>query len=104
MMDILKKIGVDWRDKRMISNLYTGQTATVRIADVYAEPSIVFRGVHQGCCLSLLLFTLYAEMMMVEEMKEGVKLGGRLLKDVRFADVQGMVADSELGLQRLMDG
>jgi hypothetical protein len=46
-------------------------------------------------------------MMMVEameEMEEGVKVGGRLLKDVRFADDQGMVADSELGLQRLMDG
>ena len=107
MMDILKKIGVDWRDRRMISNLYMGQTATVRIADAYAEPSVVGRGVRQGCCLSPLLFTLYAEMMMVEameEMEEGVKVGGRLLKDVRFADDQGMVADSELGLQRLMDG
>ena len=40
----------------------------------------------------------------MEEMEEGVKVGGRLLKDVRFADDQGMVADSELGLQRLMDG
>ena len=41
---------------------------------------------------------------MVEAMEEmeGVKVGGRLLKDVRFADDQGMVADSELGLQRLM--
>ena len=40
----------------------------------------------------------------MEEMEEGVKVGGSLLKDVRFADDQGMVADSELGLQRLMDG
>ena len=42
---------------------------------------------------------------MVEAMEEmeGGKVGGRLLKDVRFADDQGMVADSELGLQRLMD-
>jgi hypothetical protein len=58
MMDILKKIGVDWRDRRMIRNLYMGQTATVRIADAYAEPSVVGRGVRQGCCLSPLLFTL----------------------------------------------
>ena len=41
MMDILKKIGVDWRDRRMISDLYMGQTAAVRIADAYAEPSVV---------------------------------------------------------------
>ena len=40
----------------------------------------------------------------MEEMEEGVKVGGNLLSDVRFADDQGMVADSELGLQRLMDG
>ena len=46
-------------------------------------------------------------MMMVEameEMEEEVKVGGRLLKDVRFAVDQGVVADSEIGLQRLMDG
>ena len=46
----------------------------------------------QGCCLSPLLFTLYAAMMVVdamEEMEEGLKVGGRLLKDVRFADDQG---------------
>ena len=39
----------------------------------------------------------------MEEMEEGVKVGGRLFKDVRFADDQGMIADSELGLQRLKD-
>ena len=54
-----------------------------------------------------LLFTVYAEAMMMEAMEdidEGVMVGGKLLKDVRFADDQGMVADSEDGLQKLMDG
>jgi hypothetical protein len=36
--------------------------------------------------------------------KEGVKVGGDFIKDVRFADDQGMVADAEQGLQALMDG
>ena len=106
MMEVLRKIGVDWRDRRLISNLYMEQTATVRIANDFSEPSAVGRGVRQGCCISPLLFTVYAEMMMIEAMEEieGVKVGGKLLKDVRFADDQGMVASSEAGLQKLMDG
>jgi len=46
-------------------------------------------------------------MMMIdamEEIKEGIKVGGKLVKDVRFADDQGMTAASEGGLQKLMDG
>ena len=107
MMEVLQKLGVDWRDRRMISSLYMEQVATIRIAEECTEPSVIGRGVRQGCCLSPLLFTLYAEMMMVEamgEVEEGVKVGGMLLKDVRFADDQGMVAGSELGLQKVMDG
>src|SRR5207244_2199751 len=83
------------------------QMATVRIGEKCSEPSVVRRGVRQGCCLSPLLFTVYAEAMMMEAMQdidEGVMVGGKLLKDVRFADDQGMVADSEDGLQKLMDG
>src|SRR6218665_3927494 len=39
----------------------------------------------------------------MEEIEEGIKVGGKLVKDVRFADDQGMVAGSEGGLQKLMD-
>ena len=49
----------------------------------------------------------HAEMMMIEAMEdieEGVKVGGQLVKDVKFADDKGMVASSERGLQRLIDG
>jgi len=55
--------------------------------------------------LSPLLFSLYAEMMMIEAMEEvgaGVRVGGQLVTDVKFADDQGMVADTEEGLQKLM--
>jgi len=40
----------------------------------------------------------------MEEIEEGIKVGGKLVKDVRFADDQGMAAASEGGLQKLMDG
>jgi hypothetical protein len=49
---------------------------------------------------------VYAEMMMIEAMQdveEGVRVGGELVKDVKFADDQGMVASTEQGLQQLIN-
>src|SRR5215831_12141300 len=40
----------------------------------------------------------------IDDIEEGVLVGGRLLKDVRFADDQAMLAGKNEGLQRLMDG
>ena len=37
MMEILKMIGVDWRDRRLIDNLYMRQTAVVKVQDEYSE-------------------------------------------------------------------
>ena len=56
--------------------------------------------------MSPLLFNIYAEAMMFEALEgvgEGVKIGGKMLKDVRFADDQGMIASSESGLQTIMN-
>jgi len=90
----------------MIMGLYMNQEAVIRVADGESEPGVIGRGVRQGCPLSPLLFSIYAESLMLEAMSdvdEGVNVGGKLLKDVRFADDQGMVANTENGLQKLMD-
>src|SRR5438445_13565773 len=42
-------------------------------------------------------------MEVLEGMEEGVRVGGVLISDIRFADDQGTVASTEMGLQRLMD-
>src|SRR5438132_5469131 len=107
MLDILKEIGVNWRDRRLIRNLYLNQKAIVRIQKEYSDEGEIGRAVRQGCSLSPLLFNIYAEAMMVEAMEgieEGIKVGGKLIKDGRFADDQGMIAKSEAGLQKIMDG
>src|SRR6476469_9501302 len=102
----LQSIGVDWRDRRMISELYMNQEAVVRIARGQSDSGIIGRGVRQGCPLSPLLFSIYAKMMMMEALEnveEGIRVGGELIKDVKNADDQGMVANTEAGLQSLMD-
>src|SRR6478609_5379878 len=106
MMKILPSIGVDWRDRRMISELYMNQEAVVRIAGGESDSGIIGRGVRQGCPLSPLLFSIYTEMMTkeaLENVEEGIRVGGELFKDVKYADDQGMVANTEAGLQSLMD-
>src|SRR6476619_67685 len=106
MMKVLQSIGVDWRDQRIISELYMNQEAEVRIAVGESDFGIIGRAVRQGCPLSPLLFSIYAEMMMKEALEnvgEGIRVGGELIKDVKYADDQGMVANTEAGLQCLMN-
>ena len=79
MMETLKGFGIDWRDRRMIHQLYMNQNAVVRVVGEESEPGVIGRGVRQGCPLSPLLFSIYAETMMAETLEgneEGVMVGG----------------------------
>ena len=105
MMDALKQLGVDWQDRRLIRELYTKQQAVVRVADEYTNTCSIGRGVRKGRSLSPLLFSVYTERVMVKALDgadEGIKVGGSLL-NIRFADGQGMIADTEQGLQNIMN-
>src|SRR5688572_26839360 len=83
-----------------------GQRVKIRIDGEYSEPGKIGRGVRQGCPLSPILFNIYIEEIIretLEDMEEGIKVGGRMVKALRFADDQAMMASSQEGLQRMMD-
>ena len=105
LMEILQNIGVDWRDRRLIATLYMSQTAAVRLNYELTEPSEVGRGVRQGCLISPTLFNIYAEAMIkyaLDDLKEGICVGGELVQSVRYANDQTMTANTAKGLQKIL--
>jgi hypothetical protein len=93
--DILKKTGIDWREKRLISKLYMDQSVKVWLDQEVTKSVKIGRGVRQGCCLSPLLFNLYSEYV-THEALEGLgdfKVGGQIISMVRYEEtiLQSMI-------------
>ena len=64
LLEVLKSIRADWRDRRLIERLYMGQSARVRLKDGLSDPAVIGRGTRQGCLLSPILFNIYYEAML----------------------------------------
>ena len=75
MMETLKGFGTDWRDRRMIHQLYMNQNAVVRVVDGESEPGVIGRGVRQVMSAVPLLLSIYAEAMMIETLEENEEGG-----------------------------
>ena len=64
------------------------------------------KGVHQGCILSPCLFNFYAEYTMrnagLEETQAGIKIAGRNINNLRYADDTTLMAESEEQLKSLL--
>jgi predicted DNA-binding protein len=56
LMQILKGSGINWRERRLISNVYMAQSVNVRLNRGETRSVKIGRGVRQGCCLSPILF------------------------------------------------
>ena len=80
-------------------NLYAGQEATVRTGQGTTDWFQIGKGVSQGCMLSPCLFNLYAEYIMrnvgLEETQAGIKIAGRNINNLRYADDTTLMAESE---------
>ena len=91
----------------LLRNLYTGQEATVRTGHgTTTDWFQIGKGVRQGCILSPCLFNLYAEYIMrnagLEETQAGIKIAGRNINNLRYADDTTLMAESEEELKRLL--
>jgi Reverse transcriptase (RNA-dependent DNA polymerase) len=91
LMEVLQQVGVDKRDRDLIKNLYAEQTVVIRIEGKDSEAAKSGRGVRQGYPMSPQEFNVYIEALVkkaAEQQKDGVKVGGRIVQAVRFADDQ----------------
>ena len=83
----------------LLRNLYAGQEATVRTGHGTTAWFQIGKGVHQGCILSPCLFNFYAEYIMrnagLEEAQAGIKMAGRNINNLRYADDTTLMAESE---------
>jgi len=89
-----------------LRNLYAGQEATVRTGHGTTDWFQIGKGAHQGCILSPCLFNLYAEYIMrnagLEEARAGIKIAGRNIHNLRYADDTTLMAESEEALKSLL--
>ena len=103
---ILKEMGIPDHLTCLLSNLYAGQEATVRTGHGKTDWFQIGKGVRQGCILTLCLFNLYAEYIMrnpgLEEAQAGIKIAGRNIDHLRYADDTTLMAESEEELKSLL--
>ena len=87
-------------------NLYAGQEATVRTGHGKTDWFHIGKGVCQGCILSPRLFNLYSEYIMrkagLDEAQARIKIAGRNINNLRYADDTTLVAESEEELKSLL--
>ena len=103
---ILKEVRIPDYLTCLLRNLYAGQEATVRTGHGTTDWFQIGKGVCQGCILSPCLFNLNAEYIMrnagLEETQVGIKIAGRNINNLRYADDITLLAESEEELKSLL--
>ena len=96
---LLKEMGIPDHLTCLLRNLYADREATVRTGHGTTDWFQTRKGVHQGCILSPCLFNFYAEYIMrngrLDEAQTGIKIAGRNIRNLRYADDTTLMAKSE---------
>ena len=103
---ILQEMGIPDHLTCLLRNPYAGQEATVRTSYGTMDWFQIGKGVHQGFILSLYLFNLYAEYIMqnaaLDEAQAGIKIAGRNINNLKYADDTTLMAENEEELKNLL--
>ena len=103
---ILKEMGIPDHLTCLLRNLYACQEVTVRTEHGTTDWFQIGKGVRQGCILALCLFNLYAEYVVrkarLEETQAGIKIPGRNINHLRYADDTTLMAECEEELKILL--
>ena len=103
---ILKEMGISDHLTCLLRNLYARQETIVRTGHGTTDGFQIGKGVRQGCVLSRCLFNFYAEYIMrnagLEEAQAGIKIAGRNINNLRYADDSTLMAESEEELESLL--
>ena len=104
---IMKEMGIPDYLISPLRNLYAGQEATVRSGHGTTHWFQIGKGVHLGCILSPCLFNFYAEYIMrnagLEETQAGIKIAGRNINHLRYADDTTLMAEKWRGNKKPLD-
>ena len=96
---ILEEMGIPDHLTCFLSNVYAGQEATVRTGCGTTDWFQIGKGVHQGYILSPCLFNFYAQYIMrntgLEEAQAGIKIAGRNINNLRYADDTTLMEEIE---------
>ena len=110
-------MGIQYHLTSLLRNLYADQEATVKKKKKEEEATVktgygttdwfqIGKGVRQGCILSPYLFNLYAEYIIqnggVDEKQGGIKISGRNINNLRYADDTTFMAESKEELKNLL--
>ena len=103
----VKEMGIPDHPRCLLRSLYAGQEATVRTGHGTTAWFHTGKGTCQGCMLSPCLFKLYAEYIRrnagLEEAQAGIKIAGRNINNLRYADNTTLMAESEEELKKPLD-
>ena len=103
---ILKEMGIPDHLTCLLRNLYACQEAAVRTGHGTADRFLIGKGAHQGYILSPWLFNLYVEYSMqnarLDEAHAGIKIAGKNVNNLKYADDTTLMAESEEELKSLL--